>query len=323
MSAYRFEFVRALDVKREGINELALSRDSKKLAIGFSDGHVIVYNLENKHARGIASQRGAVVCNLMVAFSPDATGRYLLTPGDGDSDFRIFDLESDSHRVIDVGSLIECLAITADGKTIVTGDDAYLVKTWDFDSGECKKTCCGHHKFVDVVLPVDDAGEHILSAAKNHVILWNGSDIVWGVRFKDYFGDITCFELTSDQKQCLCGTIRGEISLFDMADGKELWRVDNDNHIWDLALMTNGATLLVANDMGLSLRHLYRDDEPDYFDWDNTTTEIVSMAMSADAEKLVTANYEGAVTFWRVSLIEMKRARGGLAPPPNPPLGNK
>jgi WD40 repeat protein len=297
MTAYNFESVKTLDFTGCNVNQLALSPDANTVAIGCTDGTVFLHNLQTEDGKTLKSGRGIVMVDQLIAFTPD--GQYLIAPGAGDTDLVIIRLVDDSRRTLDVGSNVECVAITNDGKTIITGDDAYLVKTWDFDSLTCKKTYEGHKKFLDVVLSVDDVGNVILSKALDELRLWDASGTAWAVKTEDnrYF---TCLKLTPDRKQCIVGRVTGVIQLLDIASGNELWRVDNKEWIWDMMLMDDDVTLLVASDSGLSWQRLHSDDAPFCFYMPQTEAEaVVSIVMSPDRRTLITGYSEGGIMIWR------------------------
>jgi WD40 repeat protein len=321
MTAYNFESGKTLDYAGCNVNQLALSPDGNTVAIGCSKGTVFLHDLKTEDDKTITSGRGAVMVDQLIAFTPD--GQHLIVPGAGDTDLVIIRLADDSRRTLDVGNIVECAAITNDGKTIITGDDAHLVKTWDIDSLTCKKTHEGHEKFLDVVLSVDDVGDVILSKASDEIRLWNASGTAWTVQTEDG-RDFSCLKLTRDRKQCIVGRVTGVIQLLDVASGNELWRVDNREWIWDMMLMDDGVTLLVASDSGLSWQRLHKYDAPFCFYMPQTKGEaVVCMGMSADARILITGYHEGGFMIWRAAqgmqkAMPRKALEGPCGVPPTP-----
>src|SRR5579872_7243431 len=113
MTAYRFEIVKTFDIAGYNVNQLALSPDGNTIAIACNNGTVFLHDLKTDDDKTITSGRGAVMVDQLIAFTPD--GQYLIAPGSGDTDLVIIRLADDSRRILDVGSIAECVAITNDG----------------------------------------------------------------------------------------------------------------------------------------------------------------------------------------------------------------
>ncbi len=116
--------------------------------------------------------------------------------------------------------LVESVAISPDGKTIVSGSKDDTIKIWDIQSGECLNTLEGHSSLVSSVAISPD-GKTIVSGSGDETIkVW---DIQSGECLKTLKGHsewVSSVTISPDGKTIASGSIDKSIKIWDIQSGE-------------------------------------------------------------------------------------------------------
>ena len=130
-----------------------------------------------------------------------------------------------NHKLyIDLGhsDYVESVAITPDGKYIVSGSSDNTIKLWDIKSGEEIRTFKGHSSWVILVTITQD-GKYIVSGSLDNTIkLW---DIKSGKEIRTFEGhsdSVKSVAITPDGKYIVSGSSDETIKLWDIKSGEEI-----------------------------------------------------------------------------------------------------
>ncbi len=130
---------------------------------------------------------------------------------------------------------VRCLALSGDGRTLVSGSDDLTVKVWDIGTGSVRATLRGHKRSIQFVAVTPD-GRTVASADSHGVIrLWDA--------------------LTGRERQRLTGPNEGVFQFLISTDGTTLATAMNDDHVllWELASGRRQASLDYFTDRCWSL----------------------------------------------------------------------
>ena len=128
---------------------VAVSDPSGSLfATGSADGIVKVWDAKHAHCTHVFRGHGGVVSSLFfdVETTANATGRKTRPPrlvsASDDCRVRVWDLNTRKSLLVLDGhsSVVRGLAVTGDGKTLVSGGRDSVFNVWDLPSGELKST---------------------------------------------------------------------------------------------------------------------------------------------------------------------------------------
>lgn len=317
MAGYTFDIVKVLNVNEGTVDKhdfnIAFSRQGDRLAVGFIDGSVKVYRTDTWDME--IKYDGVRNCLAMysLVFTPD--GRYLIA-GRADEEIVIHDMEyKQPLRVIEVGDVLECIAITDDGKTMITGDDCRRVCTWDFSTGDLKKVLVGHGGFLNVAVPVDIDGTHIISACnKADLFLFNSSEHTQDTPILKYRTDMDWIEsivILSHGNKFLAGSIHCFVYLYaiDVPVAMRKFK-GGSNGIYSMHLMPDDLTLFTAE--GDNFIKVWRLDAEGESEWSRVvgdhgeSEETGSIARSNDL--LASSGDKNTIIIRRMARIEAKFA---------------
>jgi WD40 repeat protein len=194
------DLIRTFVPQEGGINRAAFSPDGGIIAAGLTDGKIIIFDVTTGDITRIIDGHEDSVCT--ISFSPD--GNTFVT-GSEDNTIKIWDTASGNLvKTINARSggvnsgtyrpLVNSVAYSPDGTTIISGSGDKTIKLWDIASGNLLGTFKGHSHSVESVAFSSDGKTFVSGSLDLTVGLWDisknrrirtfkHSDIVLSVMF--------------------------------------------------------------------------------------------------------------------------------------------
>ncbi len=156
---------------------------------------------------------------------------------------------------------VNAMAISRDGRSLVSGSDDHFVKVWDLPSGHERLTLRGHRSFVSAVAISPDG--KLIASADDQVRAWDisaGRERVHMKLLGEHRQSVGGLAFSPDGLSLVSGGDDGKINIWELATGKLVRTLKSDPERWrDVAFSPDGSMLAAAGfDHGL-------------FFWDTTT----------------------------------------------------
>jgi WD40 repeat protein len=234
-----------------------------------------------------------------VAATPD--GRRVFTVcGDTGSDHRIrvWDGETGRESAEARGGHsgpIECVAVSADGKCVVSGSNDRTVKVWDGDTVSARWTLQGHKAPVCAVAVTRDGLRAFSGGFDRTVKVW---DAATGKELRTLVGHpdrVQCLAVSGDGRWLVSGDAGGTIIIWNPETGERTATLPRDSQpVTCLAITPDGKWFVSGSTADLKL-------------WDLETGQLkralnkaaTGVAVSADGKRVVSAG-PGGLSFWDV-----------------------
>jgi WD40 repeat protein len=303
-----------------GINCLSFSPDGKILAAGSYDS-VVLWNTGNWSQAGwFENEQFSHVTSL--AFSPDS--HKLVTATNGDT-IQIFDLSRPGYPGITVvkndplvnfPTEVNSLAMSMDGKTLVSTATDGSVDFWDASSGTKLRSLAGYMTGVgNAVFSPDGKG---LASVSDHqpIMLW---DSATGQKLRSIGGVVNhigySLAFTPDGKALAASDDSMELTLWDVKTGQAIRKFEYVYPlVRGLAISPDGTILASKySDQTIKLWNIADGQEmitlvyPDRSDWQPYEYSLNSPVFSPDGTELAACSY------WDAAIWDVKNGKKILA----------
>lgn len=149
---------------------VALDRSSESALLCDRDGKLTLLNLKEAGARA-HGWRGAHVAGQAIALSPGAA----LAVSAGGNQLRLWDLALESEIASAAGPEADatCLAISSDGRDLLSGATDGSLRVWDLKTLKCRRALVGHRGGVKAVAFLGGNKRAVTAGADGTLRVWN------------------------------------------------------------------------------------------------------------------------------------------------------
>jgi WD40 repeat protein len=152
---------------------------------------------------------------------------------------------TEQNRLIGHQSTVSSVALSSDGKTLVSGSFDKTIKIWDLATGKELRTLTGHQDAV-LSIALSSDGKALVSGSYDKTIkIW---DLATGGKPRTLTGHhfpVSSVALTSDGKTLVSGSFDNTIKVWDLATGKELRTLNGHQEaVSSVALSSDGKALV-------------------------------------------------------------------------------
>jgi hypothetical protein len=273
--------------------------DGKSLAAGYDDGTVQVWDvLSPKHeVKGTIKAHAGPVWTL--AYSDDGT---MLATASDDTEARIWDATTrDKKQSIPHKAAVRAVALTPDGKTLVTGTRSGGVRFWDVATGKETVKTEGHTGGVYAVA-VSRNGKTVASASVDKTVkLWEAAAGHIRTALQGHVGPVFAVAFSPDgQTVATGGWGERPVRLWDAANGQDRMLIHAPaQDVWGVAFSPDGRLLAAAcADHTVKLWDVATGRERMTLTGHAGTVHTV--AFSPDGHTLASGSRDGTVKLWAV-----------------------
>jgi WD40 repeat protein/uncharacterized caspase-like protein len=222
---------RLLRTFADRVAAVAVSRDGRRIVSGSWDKTVKIWDAESgRLLRTFASHANAVVA---VAISPDG---HRIVSGDN---YTIMEWDAESGEILRTlpdhanaedalnGAIrrtrvVRAIALSPDGRRIVSGGDDKTIKVWDAESGAVLRTLTGHADWVYAIAVSPDGRRIVSGGADKTIKIWDAESGRLLLTLKGHEGGVYAVTVSSDGKRIVSGGNDNAIRVWDAESGRLL-----------------------------------------------------------------------------------------------------
>ena len=145
---------------------------------------------------------------------------------------------------------VTALALTPDGKRVISASNDNTLKVWDLADGKEVLTLKGHSLWVKAVALTPD-GKRVISASSDSTLkVWDLADGKKVLTLKGHSDSVTAVALTPDGKRVISASRDNTLKVWDLADGKVITHFTAESPIYCCAVAPDGITITAGDDSG-------------------------------------------------------------------------
>jgi len=210
----------------------------------------------------------------------------------------VLSYQTQQNRLTGHQDRVLSVALSSDGKTLVSGSNDKTIKVWDLATGGEPRTLTGH-QYVVYSVALSSNGKILVSGSGDATIkVW---DLATGKELRTLTGHqdwVRSVALSSDGKTLVSGGNDNTIKVWDLATGKELRTLTgHQDGVRSVALSSDGKTLVSGSyDKTIKVWDLAIEGEPRPLTGHQSA--VISVALSSDGKTLVSGSDDKTIKVW-------------------------
>ncbi len=218
---------------------------------------------------------------------------------------------------------VKAVAVSADGRTIVSGDRDGIVRLWDSAGNPIRASFPGHRGEI-LSLAVSADGQTIVSSGKDRKVgVWDRTGKSIGSPSIGYQAAVRSVAVSADGGTIVSGSDDGTIRLWDRA-GKSIesiWK-GTPGDILAIALSADGRTIVSGGKDGI-VRLWDRTGKSIGAPFPGHQGAVRSVAVSTDGQTIVSGGQDGTVRLWDRAGQSILSARHSMSTKTSPSDGKQ
>jgi hypothetical protein len=143
---------------------------------------------------------------------------------------------------------VTALAVTPDGRQVVSASDDETLRVWNLSSGEVRRTLIGHTGGVTAVA-VTPNGRQVVAASRDRTLkVWNLCSGAEQRTLTGHTSPVTAVAVTPDGRQIVSASQDGTLKVWDLHSGEVLRTLTgHTGTVWAVAVTPNGRQVVSAS----------------------------------------------------------------------------
>jgi WD40 repeat protein len=145
---------------------------------------------------------------------------------------------------------VRAVAVTTDGKNVISGSSDNTLKLWSLETGEQLLTFNGHSSSVQAVAVTTDGKKVISGSSDNTLKLWSLETGEQLRTFKGHSDLVQAVAVTTDGKKVISGSSDNTLKLWSLETGKVIATFTGESSLNCCAVAPDGVTIVAGEESG-------------------------------------------------------------------------
>jgi WD40 repeat protein len=195
-------------------------------------------------------------------------------------------------------SRVNAIALTPDGKTVISGSRDNTIKIWDLDTGTEKFTLQGHRNSVRAISVTPDGKTVISGSDDNTIKIW---DVVTETEKFTLLGHsswVSAISVTPDGKTVISGSDDNTIKIWDVVTETEKFTLlGHSSWVSAIALTPDGKTVISGSrDNTIKIWDLVTGTEK--FTLKGHSDSVSAIALTPDGKTVISRSDDNTIKIW-------------------------
>ena len=194
------------------------------------------------------------------------------------------------------------VAVTLDGKHIVSGSKDNTIRIWDLETGKpIGKPIKGHKGHVLTIAMTPDGKRFISGSADNTIRVWDlETNEPVGTPLRGHKGPVLTVTMTPDGKHIISGSADKTIRVWDSNTGKPIGKPfeGHENMVRDISVAWN-RKLIVSGSYDHTIRVWnFKTGKPIGKPINGHDGPVLAVAVTPDGKRIVSGSYDKTIRIW-------------------------
>lgn len=209
--------------------------------------------------------------------------------------------------------MVRAVAVTPDGRRLVSGGDDHTVRVWDLASGRLERTLEGHTDSVRAVALTPDGRRIVSGGTFDAVRVWDlaSGKFVHTIVGQSGYRAVYAVAVSPDGGRVVWGGAGAAVQVWDLAGGRlEHTLKSQDSNVRTVAITPDGRLAISGGDAGkvqvwdLALGRLERA-------LNVHTSAVRALAVTPDGSRIVSGGHDNTVQVWDLASGRLEKTLWG------------
>jgi WD40 repeat protein len=207
---------------------------------------------------------------------------------------------------------VERIAVTADGRRIISASPDKTLKVWDLTSGQLLSTLEGHTDEVTGVAVTAD-GRWVISASHDYTLkVWDLASGQLARTLKGHTNAVNGLAVTADGRWAVSASYDGTLKVWDVSSGQIVRTFEvHTNLVCPVAVTANGRWIVSASADDLTLKVWDVSSGQIVRTLEGHTSLVTSVTVTADDQWAVSASADHTLKIWNIGSGQLIRTLEG------------
>jgi WD40 repeat protein len=193
---------------------------------------------------------------------------------------------------------VNCVAVTPDGRFVVSASDDHTLKVWDLQSGKEKISLTGHTNIVNGVAVTPDARLAVSASSDNTLKVWDLSSGKEKISLNGHTDWVNGVVVTPDARFAVSASRDKTLKLWDLSSGKErISLIGHTDNVNGVAITPDGRFAVSASDDKI-LKVWDLKSGKERISLTGHTNYVNGVAITLDGRFAVSASYDKTLKIW-------------------------
>ena len=205
---------------------------------------------------------------------------------------------------------INDLAITSDGRKMISASEDGILKVWNVDSGCETKAIKVHETLVNSVAITQDGKNAISGSDDGTVRIWDLESGMETETLIGHFNPINAVAVFPDGHRVVSGSMDGILKIWDIRNGDVLKTLKGHaGPIDSIIIAENGKMIISASNDAIKIWNADQGYEIETIK--ESDSRITAFALFPDERRIIAASYDDSLSIWDLSSGEKKAVYSG------------
>ncbi len=193
---------------------------------------------------------------------------------------------------------VNAIALTPDGKTVISGSGDKTIKIWDVGTGTEKFTLQGHSEWVNAIAVTPDGKTVISGSADRTIKIWDVGTGTEKFTLQGHSDWVSAIALTPDGKTVISGSSDKTIKIWDVGTGTEKFTLQgHSSSVSAIALTPDGKTVISSSsDKTIKIWDVGTGKEK--FTLQGHSEWVNAIALTPDGKTVISGSWDKTIKIW-------------------------